>query len=410
MSQQWHEKFIRLQEAHGWSQRQTAHAFIAASPHHTSDQLDSVLTAVKRWRRGEIAEPEPATRSAIAAMFNLPVTDFFPVRPLANENVPDQLSPDEFTDLVAALRAPRVGEVHLEQAAAEVERLCSAYASQDAGSLTVEVDQWMKTLTSLVGDGRVSLRGHAEVLRLTGWLALLRGCLMWDQGDENATIRARTAAQGLASDLDDGPIAAWSWEIRAWMALTQGDMPNVIAAADAGLRHAPAASVAAQLWAQKAKAYARMRDVHKTEVALEHVRTVLDGCELPGNLRNHFAVDPTKASFYAMDAYRTLGNATSALADAMADTVIATSTSPDGRILSPMRLAEAQLTKAVLAARDGSTDTAIDLAATALGHGRRSTPSLLLVGSEVARELDYREPRAGREFRAHLATFAGPAA
>lgn len=402
MPQPWHEKFVRLQEAYGWSNRDVAKAFVSASPYHGPEQLDSVLRTVKRWRRGEIAHPEPETQAAIAAMFNLPVSDFFPARPLANENVPDRLSPDAFTDLITALRAPRVGEAHLEQANSEVERLCSAYASQDAATLTAEVDAWMTTLASLVREGRVSLRGHAEVLRLTGWLALLRACLMWDQGDEIATLRARTAAEGLAGDLDDGPIAAWSWEIRAWMALTQGDMPNVIAAADAGLRHAPNASVAAQLWAQKAKAYARMRDAHKTEVALEHVRQVLDGVELPANLRNHFAVDPTKASFYAMDAYRTLGAATGQLADAMADTVIATSTSPDGRIISPMRLAEAQLTKAVLAARSGATDTAVTLAETALGHGRRSTPSLRLVAGEVALELEQRGAIGAPEIRAHL--------
>ncbi|NYI76827.1 hypothetical protein [Nocardioides panzhihuensis] len=185
------------------------------------------------------------------------------------------------------------------------------------------------------------------------------------------------------------------------MALTQGDMPNVIAAADAGIRCAPNASVAAQLHAQKAKAYARMKDGHKTEVALDRVREVLDSNDLPTNVRNHFSVDPTKASFYAMDAYRTL-HGRERMADAMADTVIATSTRPDGTVISPMRLAEAQLTKAVLAARDGSPVTALDLAEAALNHERRSQPSLLLVASEVAHELEYRSPADGAEFRAHL--------
>jgi hypothetical protein len=178
-------------------------------------------------------------------------------------------------------------------------------------------------------------------------------------------------------------------------------MPNVIAAADAGIRCAPDASVAAQLHAQKAKAYARMKDSHKTEVALDRVREVLDGNDLPSNVRNHFNVDPTKASFYAMDAYRTL-HGRERMADAMADTVIATSTRPDGTVISPMRLAEAQLTKAVLAARDGSPVTALELAGAALNHERRSQPSLLLVASEVAHELEHRSPADGAEFRNHL--------
>ena len=69
------------------------------------------------------------------------------------------------------------------------------------------------------------------------------------------------------------------------------------------------------------------------------------------------------------------------MAETMADTVTATSTRPDGTVISPMRLAEAQLTKAVLAARDGSPVTALELAETALNHERRSQP----------------EPAAGRQ-------------
>lgn len=407
MAEQWHERLVRLQAAKGWSNRETAMHYIALSPFHEETQLDSVIAMFKRYRRGEIANPSPETQQAIAAMFDLPVADFFAQRPLANQNVPSRLSPTEFTDLVAALRMPKVGEAHLAQAESEVERLCTAYSAQDARSLTTEVDDWLKELASLVHEGRVSIAGHERVIHLTGWLSLLRACLMWDQGDEQATHQARVAAEGFAADLGDNVMAAWTWEIRAWMALTQGDMPNVIAAADAGIRCAPNASVAAQLHAQKAKAYARMKDSHKTEVALDRVREVLDSNDLPSNVRNHFNVDPTKASFYAMDAYRTL-HGRERMADAMADTVIATSTRPDGTVISPMRLAEAQLTKAVLAARDGSPQTALELAGAALNHERRSQPSLLLVASEVAHELEYRSPADGAEFRIHLRALSAP--
>lgn len=405
MGEPWYEKFARMQRARGWSNSQAVEAFIAASPTHSTDQRDAVETLLKRYRRGDVASPDQVNQATIAAMFDLPVGDFFPQRALADENVPAKLSPTEFTDLVGALRMPRVAAVHLEQAEAEVERLCSAYAFQDARVLTSEVDEWLRLLVGLVSEGRVNLAGHRQVLHLSGWLALLRACLMWDQNDERSTLQARTAAEGFAEDLGDGVIGAWGWEIRAWMALTSGDMPNVVAASDAGLQRAPSASVAAQLWAQKAKAYARMRDAHKTEVALHHVREILDGCELPGNLRNHFAVDPTKASFYAMDSYRTLGAATSGLADAMADTVIATSTTPLGEVISPMRLAEAQLTKAVLAAREGATDTALTWTERAFAHDRRSAPSLMMVAGDVARELGAHDPGLEGEFREHLQSY-----
>lgn len=399
MEEPWWERLSRLQKAKGWSNRETARNFIAASPAHLDGQLESVVAQLKRYRRGEVADPEHETKAAIARMFDLPVADFFPTQPLASAQAPTRPSPDEFTDLVSALRRPQVGAAQLAQTEAEVERLCTAYASQDAASLTAEVDQWMHELTGLTS--RVGLQGQQQVHQLAGYLSLLRSCLMWDQGDEKGAQHARVAAEGLAEDLGDGVIAAWTWEIRSWMALTQGDMPAVIRYAQVGIQHAPRASVAAQLWAQQAKAYSRLRDTHKTHVALENVRAILDGCEIPTNTRNHFAVDPTKASFYAMDAYRMLPGS-ERLAEAMADTVIGTSVRLDGTAISPMRLAEAQLTKAVLAARDGTADDALSMADTALNHDRRSAPSLLLVAGEVARELDYRAPTAASEFRDHL--------
>jgi transcriptional regulator with XRE-family HTH domain len=396
----WHLKFARLRQGRGWSLMQAATEFVAASDLHTSAQIETVRRQIMRWEKGNVATPTTDTKRTIAAMFDLPIADFFPSRLLSSLEMPRRLAPDEFTDLVAALRMPQVGHAHLEQAQAEVERLCTAYPSQDASTLTVEVNDWIRTLGELVNHGRVNLAGHHQVVHLTGWLALLRSCLMWDQGDESASQQARVAAEGFANDLDDPVMHAWTWEIQAWIALTQGDMPQVIAAADAGIKHAPHQPVAAQLYAQKAKAYSRMGDQHKTEVALEHVRLVLDQAEMPSNLRNHFAVDPTKASFYAMDAYRVL--AVDTLADAMADTVILTSVRPDGSAISPMRLAEALLTKATVLARSGDVEGALLTASQALTPERRSTPSLLMVASEVAREISKTNPTEGAAFGQHL--------
>jgi hypothetical protein len=68
------------------------------------------------------------------------------------------------------------------------------------------------------------------------------------------------------------------------------------------------------------------------------MRTVLDANPEPINVRNHFSIDPIKASFYAMDAYRVIG--ANDLADTRATSVMLTSTGYDGRVTSPMRLAE----------------------------------------------------------------------
>jgi len=363
-------------------------------------QSENVRRQIIRWERGEVQTPNEATRCAIARMFDLPVSDFWPDRPLADTAIPDRLAPDAFADLIEALRMPTVGTPHLDQAEVEVDRLCSEYAYREPLPLLTEATEWANELAGLIRGGKVNLAGHAQVLRLTGWLTLLRSCLLWDQRHAAGSRQARTLADGIARDLGDPVMAAWAAEISSWTALTLGDMPQAIAAADAGLAHTATAPVAAQLWSQKAKAYSRLADKHKTEVALERVREILDRNEPAPNLRNHFAVDPTKASFYAMDAHRVLGN--DSLADALAETVIRTSTASDGRIISPMRLAEAQLTRAVVLARSGDVDGALSQADAAMSHDRRCTPSLGLVGAEVAAEVGRYREGAAAPFMRHL--------
>ena len=395
----WWEKLKRLREERGWSLSEAAQRFIAVSG-HLPNQVDSVRSQLVRYERGDITNPEEPAKRAIAEMFNLPYGDFWS-EPRPDSPVPAKLRPDEFDELVAALRMPRVGNGQLDAAEAEVERLCSEYATSPAPLLVAEVTNWMGEISGLAD--RVNPAGVERVQRLAGWLALLRACLLWDQGDQAGSQRARLAAEGFAEDLHDTVMAAWTWEIRSWIALTQGDMPQAIVAAGAGLDREEHAPVAAQLHAQQAKAWARLGERHKTEVSLESIRKVLDSNPAPLNVRNHFNVDPTKASFYMMDAYRVLG--VNDQADSMAETVIRTSRHFDGSIISPMRLAEAQLTKAVILARSGEMDSALTLADEALTHQRQCAPSLLLVAHEVGHEVARINPKVAAEFSRHVADF-----
>ncbi|WP_157063214.1 hypothetical protein [Luteipulveratus mongoliensis] len=299
------------------------------------------------------------------------------------------------------LHSRRVSASALEQVAGEVDRLCTEYASHDNHVVLAEAEQWGQELVGL--KEQLDLSGMKETLRLLGWLSLLRSCLLYDTGDELGANRARLHAVGIATDLGDMRMLAWGSEITAWIALTKGDLVQVVAAANAGVEMAPHSDVAAQLHAQTAKAYARMGDRHKTEVELEKVRRVLDRIAMPENLRNHFAVDPTKASFYAMDAYRVLG--ADSLASAMANHVVATSQTPS-HVISPMRLAEAVLTKATVAARAGDVAGAVTLAERALGQDRHSVPSLRMVAQETAREMGRTDPRAAADFGHHIRTLS----
>jgi tetratricopeptide (TPR) repeat protein len=170
--------------------------------------------------------------------------------------------------------------------------------------------------------------------------------------------------------------------MRAWFALTTGDYRGVIAAAETGIELAKSHSVAVQLEAQKAKAWARIGDRRQVEVALDYGRKFLESLPYPENLDNHFVVDPAKFDFYAMDCYRTLGE--DRIATTLAEEVIRAGTDFDGTERSPMRIAEARITLGVAAAREGELEEAILQGEMALAGDRKSMPSLLMVSRDLA--------------------------
>jgi hypothetical protein len=183
------------------------------------------------------------------------------------------------------------------------------------------------------------------VLDLAGWLTLLESCLHHDAGRHRAAERVRQGALLLGREVGDSEIIAWGAEIKAWTALTRGDLPAVLAAADEGLAATTRHSVAVQLHAQQTKAYARLGRRADAEAALARGRDLLGALTYPSNPRNHFTVDPAKYDFYAMDCYRALGQ--DDLAWTSAETVLRAGVAPDGRALSPMRMAEAELTREI---------------------------------------------------------------
>jgi hypothetical protein len=136
---------------------------------------------------------------------------------------------------------------------------------------------------------------------------LLVGCLEYDLGDRRAAEATRQVALSLGKDVGSSGILGWTHEMRAWFALTSGDYRGVIAAARGGQEAAGNHSVAVQLIAQEAKAWARMGRPAEMHAALERGRVLLDRMPYPENLDNHFVVGPSKYDFYAMDCYRHVG-------------------------------------------------------------------------------------------------------
>jgi transcriptional regulator with XRE-family HTH domain/tetratricopeptide (TPR) repeat protein len=375
----WARRIRAERLARGWTQDDAVHALVAHAEEPLAD-LSSVKRAWQRWESGE-THPDHFYARLIAQTFGTVTAAMFPLAP--RDHVRDMTVAEMDTlEIITRLRASTVDDATIGGLKITVDQLCSDYPHLPGDQLVVEGRQWLTRMTTLL-DHRLTLKQHRDVLSLAGWLALLVGCVEADNGDERAAEATRQAALSMGVEADNGEIQAWAHEMAAWFALTRGDYRSVIAASDRGLAVAGNLSVAVQLHAQKAKAWARVGDRRQVEVALDHGRRVLEGLPLPENLDHHFVIDPLKYDFYSMDAYRILGE--NERAEIYAGEVIRAHTSADGVELAPMRISEAKLTLGVIAARQGDIEQAVGYGRQSLKAQRRSVPHLIMSSRELVR-------------------------
>jgi transcriptional regulator with XRE-family HTH domain len=309
--------------------------------------------------------------------------------------------PWETADLIQRLQAADASPHTVERIEATVFELCCEYPFRDAVELRTESQEWLRHIATLLRKP-IGLHQHRELLVSAGWLALLIGCVEYDLGMRSGAEATRVAARQLGTEAGHSEILAWSHEMSAWFALTQGRYRSVLTAARAGREADSTHSVTVQLLAQEAKALARLGDLDGVRAVLEHGQRFLSSLPRPERPEHHFAVDPDKWVFYAMDAYRLAGD--DQLAATYAQEVITTGTLPDGGERAPMRMAEARLTLGVVAARTGQLEEATSAGNLALESARRSLPSLLMVAGELDSVLQerYSDDRAVRVFRSRL--------
>jgi hypothetical protein len=292
-------------------------------------------------------------------------------------------------EIVSRLDVSDVNGATLDAIRITVAKLCSEYASRNPAELIVEGRQWLRRLVELQ-ERRLTLRQKRETLELAGWLALLVGCLEYDTGNRRGAEATRQAALRLGVEADSAGVLGWAHEMRAWFALTAGDYRGVLAAAEAGRAASGRHSVGVQLIAHQAKAHARMGHVKEMETSLDSGRRLLETMPYPDNVENHFVVDPSKFDFYAMDCYRQVGDGDRARE--LSEEVIRVSTDFDGCERWPMRIAEAEITLGVVAAREGDLEEALVHGRRALNGGRRSLPSLAMVSRDLGHVLTEQFP------------------
>lgn len=391
---EWAQRMRRERSARGWSQADAARALQTFAD--VKVPFQTTYDYWKRWESGK-KKPDEFYRPLIAATFGTVMESIFPTprspRSTAMESsaLIYARSGMDTHELVQRLRRSSVDSGTLDALAITVEQLCCDYTQRSPYDLITESREWLTRVNALL-DERVTFTQHRDILDAAGWLTLLIGCLEYDTNNPRQAETTRMAALQIAAEAGNPPVTGWAHEMHAWFALTNGRYSEVIDAAQTGVYDAPGRSVAVQLYAQEAKAWARMGNARNVTRALEKGRVLLDSLPFPEHPDNHFVVDPDKFDFYAMDCYRLIGDDT--LADMHAQEIIRKTTGPGGENLSPMRRAEAELTRAVVSARRDDLDTSRSFAESALAIDRRSAPSLRMVGSELEQVLMTRHPKA----------------
>lgn len=384
----WSRRMRAERTARGWSQPDAIRALRA----HGDRTLPADAILLRNWKRWEAGEvrPDEFYQRLISKAFGTVTAAFFPTPSRRDHNAGLPAGSGlETVDILSRIRASDISTPTLDALRITADRLCCDYPYLPAAQLQVEGCAWLQRMTHLL-DSRMTLAQHRELLSLAGLMALLLGCVEYDLGLRRVAEVTRRTALSLGQEAADHDIVGWAQEMRAWYALTWGDHRAVEAAAQAGETMAPGRSVAVQLAAQQAKAWARMNDRRQMELALERGRNLLEVLPQPEDTDHHFVVDPAKFDFYAMDCYRIAGD--DQLADLYSREVIRTSTDVDGRIRKPMRVAEATVTLGVVAARAGNLDEAVAYGRQALDGERLSIPSLLMCTKELADVLSDRYP------------------
>ncbi len=164
-----------------------------------------------------------------------------------------------FSDLMRKVHRTDVGRDTIDQLNVITEQLCCEYVSCPPEELREDAHHQLEYVQRLL-EGSTRLGEHRELLVIAGWLSLLIGCVNYDLGLARHAETARTAAFQLGREACHGEIVAWSFEVSAWFALTQGRLRSVLDYTDAGIKAAPHASVAGQLAVQAARAHHASHD------------------------------------------------------------------------------------------------------------------------------------------------------
>ena len=268
-----------------------------------ADRLVCDEERVRRWESGGVRWPSPPYRCALKELTGLdPAQLGFISRQHAALERPARSRIDaadafrseaelfDTLDLARMVTVSDLGLGTLDTLQEAADLLCRAYPSASAGELKARSKQCLSYIALLLS-GRLTLARHRELLVTTGWLALLLGCVHYDLGEREQAEAARQAAYQAGMQVEHGEIIAWSYEMAAWFALTEGRYHDVVDYAQAGQQHAGLTNAMIQLVLQQARRQARLGERRGGHASLDHGAKLLEQLPRPEHPENHFVFD-----------------------------------------------------------------------------------------------------------------------
>jgi tetratricopeptide (TPR) repeat protein len=285
-----------------------------------------------------------------------------------------------------------IGPGTIESLYAIFDKLCRDYPSMPVVELQRKIKRNYRRIMQL-RQGRMTFAQHKELLALSAWATALLACVDWDLNQREAAETARAATLRFAKEIDHGELKAWSYEMQAWFALTEGRYSDVTSIAKAAQTIGGQNSAIVQLIMQEARGWAKLGNRKAAESAIDRGHDLL--LRLPAiHYPRHFIYDRTKFPFYVASCYQWLGDYDKA--ETFAHQVIQECEVNGTTARSPMRLADTHITLSLIHLHRQELDAALESGFKALTYERKSGPSILIRAAELNGALAEKYPRDRR--------------
>jgi tetratricopeptide (TPR) repeat protein len=267
-------------------------------------------------------------------------------------------------------------------------RLCQDYPSAAAPELRQKAKRLYSRVMQL-RQGRITFAQHRELIAVSAWVAALLACVEWDMNEREAAETARSATLRFAKEIDQAELTAWSYEMQAWFALTEGRYGDATRIASAGQEVGGENSAIVQLAMQEARGWARLGQSDLAERAIHRGYDMLQ--RLPeAEYPRLFIYDKSKFPYYVASCYQWLGQ--DAKAEEYALQVIRECENNGTTERSPMRMAEIYITLGLVQVHRDNLEGAVDSGSKALAYDRQTQPHLLIRLSELRQAIGCKFP------------------